>query len=129
VCGGAFERRVADLEQDEYLDKSLHALKQKLVEGKELVLKGIAFVKEHGPEYMDLHGRRLVDAALVVLIGHLLLKQATAPVGGERKHMVARRFIEMNLPGLQRDITLVCTGDRSALDGFETFAGPVPAAN
>ena len=92
------------------------------------MLKGIAFVKEQGTTYMDLHGRRLVDAALVVLIGHALLKQATAPVGGERKHLVARRFIEMNLPALQRDITLVCTGDRSVLDGYETLAGPVPAA-
>jgi len=126
VCSGAFNKHIEQFEGHEYLDKALHDLKQKLIEGKQLVLEGIAFVKERGVEYMDLYGRRLVDAATIVLIGHLLLKQATA---NERKQQVARRFIETHLPTLTRDMTLLRSGDRSALQEFETLAGPVPAAS
>ncbi len=123
VCSGAFERRVTEFEEHEVLDKSLHELKQRLTEGKELVLKGVAFVKERGANYMDLHGRKLVDAALVVLIGHLLLRQAE---DNERKRVVARRFLDTNLPTLERDIMLVCSGDTTPVDDYETLAGPVP---
>ncbi len=123
VCGGAFEKRVNEFEEFEYTDGSLHALRQKLDEGKELVLKGVAMVKEEGPGYMDLYGRKLVDAAAAVFIGHLLLRQA---VDNERKQHVARRFIESSLPSVRRDIDLVCSGDKSVMEQYETLAGPVP---
>ncbi|MGD2109445.1 MAG: acyl-CoA dehydrogenase family protein, partial [Phycisphaerae bacterium] len=121
VCGGAFEKRIARLEQREYFDKSLHGSKQKLAQGKQLVLDGVAFVKEQGVDYMDLHGRRLVDSAIAVLVGHLLLEQADAD---DRKKRVARRFIETNLPTIQRDIAVLRSGDKSAMEDFETLAGP-----
>ena len=76
VCSAAFEKYVDEHERHEYLDKTLHRLRQKLVEGRELVQKGVAFVKERGVDYMDLYGRRLVDSAIAVLTGHLLLRQA-----------------------------------------------------
>ena len=125
VCSGAFERRIDGFEQHEYTEGLLHELKQKLIEGKELVLQGVAKVKEEGAGYMDLYGRKLVDAAAVVLIGHLLLGQAAA---NERKRRVARRFIESSLPTLRRDIELVCSGDKSVLEDYDTLAGPPPAA-
>ncbi|MGB2986005.1 MAG: acyl-CoA dehydrogenase family protein, partial [Phycisphaerae bacterium] len=149
VCSGTFEKHIDAFEQHEYLDKSLHELKQKLVEGKELVLKGVAFVKEKGVDYMDLYGRKLVDAAAVVLIGHLLLQQASAesgrharplrpsphegtgceqPVAPMHKQLVARRYIETNLPTIRRDMTLLCSGDASALKDFEILAGPASTA-
>ena len=129
VCSGTFQKHVEQYEAHEYFDKSLHALKQRLIEGKELVLKGIAFVKDKGVDYMDLYGRKLVDAATAMLIGHLLLQQAgstKAPGGAERKKLVARRFIDTNLPTVERDILLLCSGDTSALTDFETLAGPPP---
>ena len=126
VCGGAFEKQVEELEQHEYFDKTLNALKQQLDEGKARMLEGIAFVKGQGVDYMDLCGRKLVDGAAVVLIGHLLLQQA---VGNERKRLVARRFIEPGLATLQRDMTLLCSGDKSVLEHFETLAGPATAAS
>ena len=125
VCSGAFEKRVEEFEQMSYSDELLSALKEKLVEARGLVLKGIAFVKERGAEYMDLCGRKLVDSAIVVLVGHLFLKQALA---SERKRHVARRFIETGLPTIQRDIDLVCRGDSSVMQHFELLAGPPPGA-
>jgi alkylation response protein AidB-like acyl-CoA dehydrogenase len=125
VCSGGFERRIEELEQHEYTNGLLHGLKQKLAEAKAEVLKGIAFVKERGPDYMDLYGRRLVDSAIATLVGHLFLRQAET---NERKQRVARRYIESNLPTIRRDIALVCSGDVSALEELATLAGPPPAA-
>ncbi len=135
VCAGTLEKHLEAFERHEYLDKQLGALKQKLAEGKELVLEGIAAVKQRGANYMDLHGRRLVDAALAVLIGHLLLKQAAATVGpasgpvNERKRLVAQRFIDNNLEAIRRDVALINSGDRLVLEEFETLAGPLPATS
>ncbi len=86
VCGGAFQKRVEGFEEYEYLDNDLNELKAKLDDGKELVLKGVAFVKGEGVNYMDLYGRKLVDSAISVLIGHLLLQQARSQesTGGEQ---------------------------------------------
>jgi alkylation response protein AidB-like acyl-CoA dehydrogenase len=126
VCSGAFEKRVEELEQREYTDKPLHELKQKLDEAKRLVLEGIASVKQKGADYMDLCGRRLVDSAAAVLIGHLFLAQAA---GNERKRAVARRFISSHLPTIRRDMHVVCSGDQSVMQEYLTLAGPPPAAD
>jgi alkylation response protein AidB-like acyl-CoA dehydrogenase len=125
VCGGAFERLVGELEGADYDDEALNALKEKLEEGKQRVLEGIAFVKEQDANYMDLCGRKLVDAASAVMIGHLLLRQAAV---NDRKRLVARRFIETNMAAARRDMELAQSGDRTVLSEFETLACPVPAA-
>jgi alkylation response protein AidB-like acyl-CoA dehydrogenase len=125
VCGKTFEKYVEELEQNAYEDPDLEALKQKLVEGRQRIGGGVAFVKEQDASYMDLRGRALVDAAAAVITGHLLLGQATA---NERKRLVARRFIDTNMADVRRDMELVLSGDRSVLLEYETFACPVPSA-
>jgi len=134
VCSGAFEKRIEELEHAEYTDKLLHELKQKLVAGREEVVRGIAFVKTRGNDYMDLYGRRLVDCAVAVLIGHLLLQQAATKKPAlaqavERKRALARRYIESSQPTIRRDIALVCSGDTAVLDEMELLAGPPKAAS
>lgn len=121
VCGGGFEKWIADAETATYEQEDLAALQALLAEGRDLVMDAIAFVKKQGGEYMDLHGRRLVDAAIMVINGHLLLKQAAA---NERKQRVARRYIETGLHTLRRDISIVCSGDQSAVRDYDTIAGP-----
>lgn len=124
VCGGAFDKQSEEFERHEYFDNpdgpSLNELKRKLIAGKKRVLEGMAFVKEQGVDYMDLYGRKLVDSAATVLIGHLLLQQAA---GNPRKRLVAQRFIEPGVATLQRDMTLLLSGDRTVLSEFETFVG------
>ncbi len=150
VCSGTFEKRVEEFEQHEYFDDDLHGLKQKLEEGRELVAEAIRYVKGHGVDYMDLYGRKLVDAAVTVLVGHLLLQQAAGSdrmqsrlhpadqdrsdgsgsgLDTDRKKLVARRFIDTNLATLRRDTALVRSGDKSALTDFATLAGPPPGAS
>jgi len=126
VCGGAFEKWIDEHEQHEFTDQDLGELKGRLDEGKELVLGGAAFVKKRGGDYMDLCGRKLVDAAAAVLIGHLLLGQAA---DNQRKRHVARRFIETHLPTIRRDMELVRSGDQSVMEHFDALVGPPVAAS
>ena len=126
VCSGTFEKRVAELEEQAFTDELLLELRRQLIKAKQLVLEGVTFVKGKGADYMDLYGRKLVDSAIMVLVGHLFVRQAVAD---ERKKRVARRFIETSLPVVRRDIERVCSGDKSAVEEYATIAGPVPAAS
>jgi 3-(methylthio)propanoyl-CoA dehydrogenase len=123
VCSGAFEKRAAELEEIRYEDDLLRELQARLVGARALVLEAIAFVKQQPNEYMDLYGRKIVDSAITVLVGHFLLQQGAV---NERKRQVARRFIETRLPVLQSDVEQIRSGDRSAIEQYETLAGPVP---
>ena len=124
VCSGAWEKRINEMEIKEYGDPTLASLKAKLAEGKALVMKGIAISKEKGADYMDLYGRKLVDSAIAVLVGHFFLGQAEK---NDRKKAVARRFIETRLADVRRDIDLISSGDVTPMEQYETIAGPVPS--
>jgi hypothetical protein len=126
VCSGSFEKHADQFDQKDYTDELLDSLKGKLTKAKADILEAIKFVKERGNEYMDLYGRKLVDAAAVVLIGHLLLQQAAV---NDRKKAVARRFIETGLPTVGRDLELICSGDQSALTEYDLIAGPSPVTS
>lgn len=123
VASGALETYVADFEKIEYTDPLLAGLKQKLIEAKERILQAVQFVKGRSASYLDLSGRRLVDAAIVIIVGHLLLGQGAV---NERKKRVARRYIENQLPVLRMNVDQVLSGDTSALEEYELLAGPVP---
>lgn len=124
VCSGSFEKWVADREQHAYADEALAPLRSKLDEGKRLVLDAVAFIKGRGGDYMDFYGRKLVDAAVDVVIGHLFLRQAA---DDDRKKQVARRFIDTRLPTIRRNVDLICSGDTGVLKHYDTLAGPPPA--
>jgi len=124
VCSGPFERYASELEETGYGDGLLAELKLKLTEAKSTLLKAVGYVKERGSDYMDLSGRRLVDSAATIIIGHLLLSQAAK---SERKKRVARRFIDLELPKIRMNCELVCSGDAAPLEEYELLAGPVPA--
>jgi hypothetical protein len=116
---------VADHEAKKYDDPLLAELKQKLIHGKERVVEAIGFVKAKSTGYLDLAGRRLVDSAIAVIIGHLLLGQGAA---NERKKRVARRFIESQMSVLEMNCQQIFAGDTTPMDEYELLAGPVPAA-
>ena len=123
VSSGAFETWTADYDEKKYGDPVLDELASRLAEAKQQVAEAIAFVKAQGISYLDLSSRRLVDAALIVIIGHLFLSQAT---GSERKKSVARRFITREIPVLQMNCRQILSGDTSPLEQYAELAGPVP---
>ncbi len=125
VSSGSFETFVADYEKKEYGDHLLGELKHRLVEAKQRILDAIQFVKQQGTSYLDLSGRRLVDSAIAVIVGHLFLGQGAVQ---ERKKQVARRFIDRELPILRANCEQIHSGDMAALAEYELLAGPVPVA-
>lgn len=124
VTSGTFEKYVDELEERSYQDATLAALQQRLIEAKGELLKAIEFVKTQPTTYLDLMGRRLVDAAIILLVGHQLLGQA---VKNERKQHVAGRFIRSGIPQLQMLCEQILARDTSPLDEYELLAGPVPS--
>ena len=125
VSSGTFETWTAEYDEKEYGDPLLDELKQSLAEGKQRLLEVIGFVKGQGASYLDLSGRRLVDSAIAVIVGHLFLGQA---VKSERKKRVARRFIQREMPVLRMNCELTLAGDTTPMDEYELLAGPVPVA-
>jgi len=123
VASGVFETCVAAREKIDYQDEMLDGLKQELIEARGRIAEAIQFVKTCTSSYLDLSGRRLVDSAITVIVGHLFLGQAAA---SQRKRRVARRFIASQLPVLEMNCRQVLAGDASPLEEFELLAGPVP---
>ena len=95
-------------------------------EAKQRLLEVIKYVKTRGTMYLDLSGRRLVDSAIIIVIGHLLLGQGAV---NERKKRVARRFLQHELSVLQMNCEQVLAGDMTPLDEYDLLAGPVPASD
>lgn len=144
VCSGMAENFLTELAGQQY-EPALNDLLDKLVEGREQLKKAVAFVKEHGNEYMDLYGRALVDIAIDLIIGYLFCGQASTKVEMEvaaanngqtdndstlsmkqRKAMVARRFITRNAPKITSLMETICMGDKSTFTDYATLVGPVP---
>lgn len=126
VSSGTFQTWTEDYEKKQYDDPLLEQLKQELLDGKRRVLEAVAFVKNQDTAYLDLVGRQLVDGAIAVIVGHLLLSQGKA---SERKRRVARRFIGRQMPVLRMNCEHVLSGDTSPLDEYDLLAGPVPPSD
>ncbi|MFW6170792.1 MAG: acyl-CoA dehydrogenase family protein, partial [Planctomycetota bacterium] len=122
VTSGTFEKYLEQFEAIEYELELLQNLKKQLFEGKSELLKTIQFVKTQSSAYLDLVGRRLVDSAIILIVGHLFLGQGAK---NERKRCVARRFIETSLPVLKMNCEQILARDTSPMDDYEILAGPV----
>ena len=155
VCGGAAEKYLEELEAqaEATADKELLEL---LKQGREQLMSAVAFVKEQaGTEYMDLHARELVDAAIVLIVGHLFLRQSTAAAvwtvdftraggngqavkadngsGGasgyravqEHKAVLAQRYIRSGVARVAMLSGEILRGDRSAITDYDKLVGPV----
>ncbi len=126
VSSGTFETWTAEYDEKEYDDPELNELKELLLDGKRQILEAIEFVKAQGASYLDLSGRRLVDSAITIIIGHLFLGQGAAD---ERKKNVARRFITSRMPVLRMNCRQILSGDTSPMDQYALLAGPVPVSD
>jgi len=144
VCSGTTEKFIDELVQQEFRPE-LNDLIEKLQEGSEQLKHAIAYVKEHGNEYMDLYGRALVDIAIDLIVGYLFCGQASSKVDmpvatstengqadnntismTDRKAMVARRYITRNESKIKYLTTTICNGDKSTFSDYAKFIGPVP---
>lgn len=126
ITSGTFEQFVTDFEAKTFEDEKLEALKQKLIAGHEKLKVAIAFAKGKSGSYVDLSARRLVDSAIGIICGHLLLDQA---IKSDRKKIVAERHINDAMAALGMNCEKVCSGDSLTLDHYEVLAGAIPAVD
>jgi 3-(methylthio)propanoyl-CoA dehydrogenase len=126
VTSGSLDAWSEEHEKKVYGDPMLDALKEQLVDARRRVVEAVQFVKSKSTSYLDLAGRKLVDSAITIVIGHLLLAQGAK---NDRKKRVARRFISRELPVLRVNLEQVLTGDMTPMEEYSLLAGPVPAAN
>ena len=86
----------------------------------------IQFVKTKPASYLDLSGRRLVDSAIAVMIGHLFLGQGAANAAEAAGRPPLHRARAARSCGCNCEQIL--SGDMAALEEYAMLAGPVPAA-
>jgi len=155
VCGGVAEKYLEELESQAHPDTDKQLL-ELLIKGRQQLMDAVAFVKQQaGTEYMDLHARKLVDAAIYLIVGHLFLRQSNTPAlynddftpatsNGQaakpdndspdtsgyqalqqHKAILAQRYI----PSACAHTAMLCNeitrGDRSAMTHYDTLVGPV----
>jgi 3-(methylthio)propanoyl-CoA dehydrogenase len=125
VTSGSLDTWVEPHEAKTYNDPLLDGLKQQLIDARKKINEAVVFVKAKGSSYLDLSGRKLVDSAITVVVGHLLLAQGAKD---ERKKRVARRFIDRDLAVLKMNCELIHAGDASPTEEYALLAGPVPVA-
>lgn len=123
ITSGTFEQFIGDYEAKTFDNEKLDALKQKLLAGHETLKGAIAFAKGKSGSYISLSARRLVDSAIGIFCGHLLLGQAAKC---DRKKLVAERYINDAMAELSMHCAKVCSDDAITLDHYETLAGAVP---
>ncbi len=142
VCSGTCEKYLAELAEQRY-EPQVQDLLAILKDNTELLLKTVVYVKEKGVEYMDLHGRELVDTAIAIICGYLFCGQASGKVDidvetpksddgqtkmsmKKRKELVARRYITKNALLIKSLIESVMSGNVSSLEQYDALAGAVP---
>ena len=122
VMQGSVDRLLDELAAQDGSAQTLK-LRQQLERGQADLNEAIAFVKgQPGVEYMDLHGRKLVDAAIDVIVGYLFLRDARH---SEARAAAARRWVTTRMPRVRLLRELIETGDRSTMTDFELLAAPV----
>jgi len=126
VSSGSFESFVEEYEKKDYSDPLLAELQGQLIAARERIVAAIQFVKQQGSAYLDLSGKRLVDSAISVIIGHLFLSHGAI---NERKKRVARRFINRELPLINAWCDQILLADQAAMTEYDLLAGPVPSAS
>ena len=100
----------------------LDSLKEKLIAVRARLDDAIAFARSQGVNYVELRARKLLDAAIAILIGHLLLDQATSD---SRKQIVAEHYIRKEIANIAGIIALVEDGSSLVTDKYLEIVGPV----
>jgi alkylation response protein AidB-like acyl-CoA dehydrogenase len=126
VISGGLDNWVEEYEKKVYGDPLLDDLKAKLIEARQKIDEVVPFIKSKGNAFIDLSGRRLVDGAISIIIGHLFLGQGAK---NDRKKHVAKRFITRDLHTLEMNCKYILTGDATPLEEYALLAGPVPVAD
>ena len=125
LTSGVYASYLEEFEAKEYADDALEEMKAKLVSARAKLTDAIAFAREKGAAYVELRARKIVDAGLIVLLGHYLLGQAAKD---DRKKKVANYFITKGLSDLSGILAVVHNGSTVVLDDYLELVGSVSEA-
>ncbi len=118
IISGAMERYYSEMDKDESTTH-MKGLSKKLLLARKSLNEAIAYLnKKKDGQYNDLYARNLVDMATSILIGYLLIKQASSSA---RKKIVAKRFITRLLPQIKMNYQRIVSGDKSTLKSFDAL--------
>ena len=124
VFQGAAEQLCQELAAEQY-PAEVQPLVEKLNGARPVLTEIIAFTKgQPGVEYMDLYGRKIVDAAIDLIVGYLFCRDARFD---SARLPIAKRWVNARLPRIKMLREMVLSGDRSSMEDFAALAGPVPA--
>ena len=99
---------------------------EQIREALKLLDESVEFVKaQPGIAYRDLYARKLVDAAIYLIVAALFCDHATVK---EQKLAVARYWIAWRVPEIHMLCEQIRSGDETAVRDFDALAGPVPVA-
>jgi hypothetical protein len=123
VCSGSADAVLAELLDREW-PADVQPLADRLAEGRELLKQTVDFVKSQGGgDYMDLHGRRVVDMSITLIVGALFCDHAA---GEPRKLAVANRWLSWKWGTFLADQAIVTSGDQQVMSEFDELVGAVP---
>ena len=122
VTSGIFQTYISSFENKDLMNTVLDSLKEKLIAVRARLDDAIAFARSQGVNYVEHRARKLLDAAIAILIGHLLLDQATSD---SRKQIVAEHYIRKEIANIAGIIALVEDGSSLVTDKYLEIVGPV----
>jgi len=122
VTSGLAEKRFAEL-ADHAFAGELGEMAQALAKARTTLDDAVAHAKAAGADYTDLVARRLVDIAIDIYAGYLLLYQADAD---DARLAVTRRFIEHARHRIDLNAAVIASDETSTLTDLDALAGPIP---
>jgi 3-(methylthio)propanoyl-CoA dehydrogenase len=116
VINGTALERIHEYEE-EYDFSNVGDLHKKLKEMSIFLEKAITYIKQkEDSDFQEFHSRRLVEMATKVIIGYLMLRDASK---SERKKEVARFFIEQAYPEVKSKSDIIINDNSSLLKNHE----------
>ena len=123
VSSGAAGTRIEELLDADW-PAELTGYADQIAAGAALLKESIDYVKtKPGNEYLDFVGRKLVDMAIYLIVGALLLDQART---SDVKKAVVHRWLVTKMAELRMNHEMILSGEKSPIDDFEVLAGPLP---
>ena len=128
VMAGLYKDVVADIIKDIELNDSLKAKLEKVYELSAELDSAVEYVKAHPDSkmYHDLHARQLVDAAIGVIIGALLIRFAAKFA---EKEVVLDYWLAAKYPSLYAELAKAKSGYTASVVDFEALAPAVVLAD
>ena len=118
IINGTVLERIHEYEEEFNFSK-IQDLHKKVKEMTILLEKAITYIKQKDDsEYQEYHARRLVDIATKVIIGYLMLRDASR---SERKKEVAKLFLEYAYPDIKSKSDMITTENSSLLKNHKVI--------